>query len=64
LKLAHLPSKGIGVKAVKTYRDPAPAGNTGSDLGNELHVVHPLLLFGAFSFHIAADPVVLCIEGE
>jgi hypothetical protein len=55
---------GIGVKAVITYRDPALVGKMGSDPGNELHVVHPLLLFGAFSFHIAADPVVLCIEGE
>jgi hypothetical protein len=54
---------GIGVEAIITHRDLALVGDVGGHPGNELRVVHPLLLFGAFSISVA-DLAVPFIDGE
>jgi len=52
-RLPELPPVGIGGEAEVTDCDLSLIGDMGSRPGDELQVVHPLYLFGAFPIPIA-----------
>jgi len=61
--LLDLPPMGVGVQPIISHRDLPLVGDVGGHPGNELQVVHPLLLFSLFPLSVA-EPAALFIEGE
>jgi len=62
-RLPDLPLMGVGVEAVIAHRDLPLVGDTGSDPGDELQVVHPHHLSGLFPIPVA-DLAFFLIEAE
>ena len=62
-RLLDLPPMGVGVEAVVSQSDLAFLRNMGTNLGDELQVVHSFHLFGLFAIAVA-DLACPLIEGE